>query len=293
MFGVPLTQWSINIWGGGFLVLLCVLYGLALLSARRRGAHAPLLRIVSFLAGIVIAALLLFSPLETIGRTQLFFIHMMQVVALTTVCTPLILAGFTEDLVRPLVDAPVARAIALKLTSPLLASVIFNLFFLLWHTPRLFTFAQSSASAYDLMMVTIFASSFLNWHPLIGSIQEARHMSYPMQMLYAFFDGQPVDILAFVLVFTQVSLYTFPAHVGLSTFSDQATGGAVLLVPGIVDLIVMTPLFFRWLGQIESHTRLADQQRQQALDEEEWEDDDDDEDEWEEAAYVNEQIQQA
>jgi cytochrome c oxidase assembly factor CtaG len=106
----------------------------------------------------------------------------------------------------------------------------------------------------------------LNWWPLIGSLHELRRMSYPIQMIYAFFDGQPVDIFAFVLVFTGVPIYTFyaiPPQLGLSAFADQAIAGALLLIPGLVDLGVMSPLFFRWLGQIEQRARLADQQRQE------------------------------
>lgn len=281
------SQWVVNVWAIIFLGIMCVFFALAVWRARARGVHVPTIRLTSFVAGVILAAVLLFSPLEAIGRTQLFLIHMAQVVTLITICTPLIMAGLTEELMQPLLASP-ARGIILKLTSPLIASLIFNIVFLLWHTPKLFTVAQSSTSLYDLMMVSIFVTSFLNWHPLIGSIQESRHMSYPMQMLYAFFDGQPVDIFAFLLVFSSAPIYAFavPTHLGLSAFGDQATAGAILLVPGIVDLGVMTPLFFRWLGQIEDRTRLGDQKRQEELEAEEWEDEY--EDKYEDEQQVNE-----
>ncbi len=90
-----------------------------------------------------------------------------------------------------------------------------------------------------------------------------------MQMVYAFFDGQPVDIFAFLLVFTGVVFYTHytipPQFIewGYSAVADQTIAGAFLLIPGLVDLVVMSPLFFRWLGQIEDQARLADQKRQE------------------------------
>jgi len=266
-------QWPWNPWALIFLLLLCLLYILGLRALRRRGIQVSALRIASFGGGILLAALLLLTPVETIGRTQLFFIHMTQVVLLTTVCTPLIMGGCTEELLRPLVEIPVVRNIVLTLIRPVVASLLFNIDFLLWHTPRLFALAQAHEMAYHLMLISIFFLSFLNWHPLIGSVEEARHMSYPAQMLYAFFDGQPVDIFAFVLVYTQASIYSFaiPASLHLSAFADQATGGAILLVPGLVDLGVMTPLFFRWLRQIEEKTRQSDARRQQEIEEEEWE----------------------
>ena len=78
-----------------------------------------------------------------------------------------------------------------------------------------------------------------------------------MQMLYAFLDGQPVDIFAFLVVFTGVAFYTHyvipPQFIqfGYSAVADQTVAGAFLLIPGLVDLVVMSPLFFRWLAQIE------------------------------------------
>ncbi len=273
MSGGLSLQWPWNPWALIFLLLLCLLYISGLRSVRRRGVQVPTLRVVSFGGGIVLAALLLLTPVETIGRTQLFFIHMTQVVLLTTVCTPLIMGGCTEELLRPLVEIPVVRNIVLTLIRPVIASLLFNIDFLLWHTPRLFALAQGNEMAYHLMMISIFFFSFLNWHPLIGSVQEARHMSYPAQILFAFFDGQPVDIFAFVLVYTQVPIYSFaiPASLHLSAFSDQAAGGAILLIPGLVDLGVMTPLFFRWLRQIEERTRQGDERRQAEVEEQEWE----------------------
>lgn len=270
-------QWPWNPWAVAFLSILALLYLWGLFQAHRRGVRVSALRIIAFFSALVMAALLLLTPIDTIGRMQLFTIHMLQVVVLTTVCTPLMMAGCPEELLRPLLAIPVLGRILLTITRPLIASVIFNLTFLLWHTPRLMELAQANEALYHFMLLSIFFTSFLNWHPLIGSVQENRHMSYPMQMAYAFFDGQPVDILAFVLVFSQVAIYHYavPAQLNFSTFSDQATGGAILLIPGLVDLGVMTPLFFRWLWQIESRTRLDDQKRQAELEElEDWEEED-------------------
>jgi cytochrome c oxidase assembly factor CtaG len=116
------------------------------------------------------------------------------------------------------------------------------------------------------MMLAIFFTSILNWWPLIGSQRERYKMSLPMQLLYAFFDGQPVDIFAFVLVFSGVAIYpqyVIPPQLHLSPFGDQTVAGALLLIPGLVDLGVMSPLFVRWLGQLEQRTKQEDLRRQQ------------------------------
>jgi cytochrome c oxidase assembly factor CtaG len=262
MLGDLSLTWPWNPEALAFLLILSLLY---LLGVRKPGLRdAP--RIVAFFFAIIISALVLLTPIDSIARTQLFSVHMAQAVILTTLCVPLILFGCPASLLQPLLKLPVVRNIVRVLTRPLVASILFNLTFLLWHAPKFYSAAQADEALYHLMMLSIFFTALLNWWPLIGSVHELCRISYPLQMLYAFLDGQPVDIFAFVLVFTGVPIYTSYAvslQVGVPAYADQAVAGAILLIPGIIDLVVMTPLFFRWLGQIEQRTKLADQQRQE------------------------------
>ena len=38
------------------------------------------------------------------------------------------------------------------------------------------------------------------------------------------------------------------------------------MLPGLVDLVVLSPLFFLWLAQVEQKARIADQRRQELAD---------------------------
>ena len=265
--------WSWSLGTVIFLLLLCLLYLWRLWQARRHLDEQPIsaYRVTAFFVGIMIVALLVLSPINTIARTQLFSVHLAQVVILTSVCAPLVLAGCPATVLRPLVEVPIVRSIIRFLTFPLIASLIFNITFLLWHVPKLYNASLADAAFYQIMVLWIFCTSLLNWYPLIGSLTELRKISYPIQIFYAFFDGQPIDIFALILVFSGVPFYPYyalPPQLGLSRFADQAVGGALLLIPGLIDLAVMSPLFFRWLAQIEARTRLADQRRQQEMEEE-------------------------
>ncbi len=252
-----------------FLVVLCLLYGFGIRFAGRRSAeHRPIKirQVVAFVTAILSIALVLLTPLDTIARAQLFAAHMAQAVILITVSAPLLLFAIPAWLLLPVVNLPVVRTIVRGLTQPVVASAIFNLNFLIWHAPGLFNFALAHGTFYHIEMLSFLLTSLLNWWPLIGPVRELRRLSYPQQMLYAFLDGQPVDIFAFLLVFSGVVFYpryVVPAQLGISAFADQAVGGALLLLPGLVDLLVMTPLFFRWLGQIEEKAKLNDERLQE------------------------------
>src|SRR5579864_8839444 len=119
---------------------------------------------------------------------------------------------------------------------------------------------------YHVELLSLLFTALLNWWPLIGPVRELRRMNYPLQMLYAFLDGQPVDIYAFLLVFSGTVFYTHyavPPQLGVSAFGDQAAGGAFLLIPGLVDLVVMSPLFIRWLTQMEEQAKKNDPRLQE------------------------------
>ncbi len=256
------------------LLVLCILYVWRLRQVRQKQAdvHISRWRVFSFFLGILFMALALLTPLDTIARTQLFLAHMIQVILLTTFCAPLMLIGTPDVLLRPAMNAPVARGVARLLTLPLADSIIFNLVFLLWHAPLIYHAALRNESWYQVEMVSIFLVSLLNWWPIVGSVHEYRRLGYPVQIVYTFFDGLPIDTLAFVLVYTGVVIYPYyviPAQLGISANSDQAAAGALLLLPGVVDFLVMSPLFFKWLEHMERQTRLADERRQAMLDEQE------------------------
>ncbi len=253
------------------LIILCLLYGIGIRLTYKNSVETPLKRwqVIAFAAAIIVIALVLLTPIDTIARTQLFAAHMVQAVILTTICSPLLLASIPDWLLQPIVDQPVTRRLLQFLTFPIVASIIFNATFLIWHAPNIYFFALQHGTLYHVEMLSFLATSLLNWWPLIGPLRHLRNLSYPAQMLYAFFDGWPVDIFAFLLVFTEVLIYPgyhVPAqfvNFGYTPLADQLVGGAFLLVPGLVDLLVMTPLFFRWLAHLEEQQRIIDQRLQE------------------------------
>lgn len=251
------------------LVMLCLLYAFGIRQARKgnvQGTPLQKRRIVAFIVAVVVMAVVFLTPIDTIARTQLFFVHMVQAVTLTTVCAPLLLYACPAWLLRPFLNQPLVQPVARALTQPVIASIIFNINFLAWHAPVLYHFALVHGTVYHVALLSFLLTSLLNWWPLIGPVREFHKMTYPMQMLYAFLDGQPVDIFAFLVVFSGVVFYPYypvPPPLGISSFADQAVGGALLLIPGLVDLVVMSPLFFRWLAQIEQKAKIEDERRQE------------------------------
>nr|BBH92595.1 hypothetical protein KTA_07940 [Thermogemmatispora argillosa] len=234
-------------------------------------------RLAAFLTALVAMLAVLVTPIDRLARSQLFLMHMLQVIVLSTLCAPLLLIAMPTRLRRRLLPGEDQHraggaAVLRFLTQPLAASILYNGFFLLWHLPPLYLVTCQQALLYDLALVILLLMALLNWWPLLGPTAVSRRLSYPAQMLYAFLDGQPIDIFAFLLVFSGTifyPIYARQAHPLIAPLSDQEAAGAMLLVPGLVDLLVMTPLFFRWLAELEARARLRDQQLQQIVEAEE------------------------
>ncbi|HEY1350327.1 MAG TPA: cytochrome c oxidase assembly protein [Ktedonobacteraceae bacterium] len=266
--GVQLT-WPWSPFSLTALLLFSLACGLAIrLMHIRRPQERPVQKrqIAWFAGGVLLIALSLLTPLDAVARTQLFLAHMFQVVLLTTFAAPCVLFACPGWLLQPVLAWPGSRAIIKLLTQPVVASVLFNATFLYWHLPVVYGRTLQVSTLYHLMTWSLFLVSFLNWWPLIGPDRQLHRLSYPAQIAYAFLDGEPLTIFAFLLVFSGAVFYpcAVPTQF-LSAYADQASAGALLLIPGIVDLVVMSPLFFRWLQQMEERARRDDARLQAQL----------------------------
>jgi cytochrome c oxidase assembly factor CtaG len=265
--GVHLT-WHWSPFSLATLLLFCLAYGLIIhLLHRRRPLARPLRKrqFIWFAGGVLLLALVLLTPIDTVARTQLFLAHMCQVVCIITFAVPCFLFACPDWLFQPIWAWPLSRVTLAWLTRPVVASVLFNATFLFWHLPPVYSQTLQVGPLYHLMLWSLFLVSFLNWWPLIGPDRSLHQISYPAQIAFAFLDGEPLTLYAFLIVFSGVVFYpyTVPAQL-LTASADQTSAGALLLIPGIVDLVVMSPLFFRWLHQIEERAR-HDDRRLQAL----------------------------
>src|SRR5260221_1463906 len=68
------------------LVMLCLLYAFGIRQARKgnvQGTPLQKRRIVAFIVAVVMMAVVFLTPIDTIARTQLFFVPMVQAVTFT------------------------------------------------------------------------------------------------------------------------------------------------------------------------------------------------------------------
>ena len=119
------------------IVLLAAAYARRAHTLRRRGRPVPRRKRAWFAAGIVVLLAALVSPIDRIGETRLFWVHMVQHLLLGDLAPLAIVLGLTGAVLRPLLRGPGAYRLR-QLAHPLVVLPLWALTLYVWHLPALY-----------------------------------------------------------------------------------------------------------------------------------------------------------
>lgn len=244
------------------IVLVAALYAAAATGwrGRQRGASPPTPgQVLSFGLALLVTWLTLESPLDDLADHVLFSAHMFQHLLLVLVLPPLLLAGLTGAMLRPLLLAPAVRSIARWLTRPLVAFTLFNVIFALAHVPAIFDRVDQSEAVHAAEHLLFVACGVLLWWPVLSPLKALPRLSHPLQLGYLFLQTLPCALLGAMITLAGGPLYagyaaTAPGW-GLSGQQDQQIGGLLMWIGGsLYYFFAMAVVFFLWAGVEERQT---------------------------------------
>ena len=211
-------------------------------------------RVTMFLSGILVLFVALVSPLHELGDDYLFSAHMVQHLLLTLVVPPLLLLGTPGWLLRPLLLSPKVYRAARLVTLPVIAFILFNTVFVIWHVPALYDLALRERGIHILEHLMFIGAGVIVWWPILSPLPELPRASYMMQMLYLFVQPTVPSVLGAMITFSGKVLYEWYAEAprlwGISPHTDQEIGGVIMWVPGgLAFLIVLIVVFLVWAAQ--------------------------------------------
>lgn len=266
-------RWSVDPLPLAAAALAAVLFALGWRRLRRRG-RADLAgggRAALFAAGLAVALLALFSPLDPIGEEYLLSGHMLQHVLLGDVAPLLLVLGLSGTLALFVVPRPLlravgrnrpARAVLRFVTRPSTAVVVWIAVMAGWHVPALFEYALAHRWAHDLEHATMFLAGFLLWLHVAGAIPRAR-MSHGRRAALA------VGMVAVGMVISQTIFIADPLYsvyveqperlLGLSPKADQVRAAMLMTTEQILTLGVAAALLL-W-----THVERAEQQAREDM----------------------------
>jgi putative membrane protein len=218
---------------------------------------------IAFLSGVLIMFLALVSPLDELGDSYLFSAHMVQHLCLTILGPPLLLLGTPEWMVKPVLQNKVIFKVAKVLTYPVVAFVLYNADFWLWHAPPLYNATLENQTIHILEHLTFIVFGLLYWWPIFSPSKDLPRLTFGGQILYLFVSGMPSVLLGAGLTFSPPLYAPYiaaPRIWGISAATDQQLGGLIMWVPvSIFYIVIMSVLFIRWMLQQE-----AEQQAKEA-----------------------------
>jgi putative membrane protein len=246
----PNASWSLS--PGPLIVIV----GLTVLYVRRwRVCDAPTGRLLVFLSGIAVAAIALFSPVDSLGE-DLFLMHMVQHILLLDIAPILCILGLTRVLLRP-----IARGLleierrAGPLAHPGFAIALYVGSMWVWHIPALYDAALEHPVTHILEHTFFSFAGALYWWHLLSPIRN-RRLGGMGPVVYMVATKMLVGVLGIGLTFAPDALYAFyedqPRYWGLSAGTDQAIGGLIMAIEqSIIMGIALVTLFIRALAESE------------------------------------------
>jgi cytochrome c oxidase assembly factor CtaG len=216
-----------------------------------------------FVSGVLVLALSLVSPLDTLGDFYLFSAHMLQHLLLILVAPPLLLLGTPPELWERILRWTPARRTERVLRRPVLAWLLGIGTFWLWHLPVLYDAAVREESIHIVQHVTFLVSATIFWWPILTPCV-SRRLAMPAALFYLLGASIVSSILGVIITFAPPGLYPVYEHPvdtagaltlirqnwGVSYALDQQIGGLIMWVTGgPVYLFLALWALIRWFRE--------------------------------------------
>ncbi|MGH2698970.1 MAG: cytochrome c oxidase assembly protein [Actinomycetota bacterium] len=267
------TTWTLDPLMLLALVTMGALYarGLAELWKVRSGRTVSRRRAASFFAGLLLLLFALASPLDALAG-ELFSAHMVQHLVLMLGAAPLLVygapllpvslalpAGARRRLHSVAGSPPGRRTRRLLLALPVVW-ILHAVVLWMWHLPTLYELGLSNEYLHALEHATFLGTATLFWILVIGSLRR-RDLDRGLAAFLTFATALQSGALGVVLTFAARPLYEAhgnSAAWGLDRFADQQLAGAIMWVPsGIVYLVTIAVLLYRWLEAMDAQPSLS------------------------------------
>ncbi|MEB1807410.1 MAG: cytochrome c oxidase assembly protein [Bacillaceae bacterium] len=210
---------------------------------------------LSFLTGILIFYIAVGSPLHLIGHSYLFSVHMLEQALVYFVATPLILLGLPIKLIEEMFNYRFFNKMIGFFTNPIVAALMFNGLFSLYHFPIIFDYLSINHFYQNLYHSILTFTSIMMWLSIIYSPNKKHELSQLKKIGYILVNSVLITPVCALIIFSNNVLYTTYLNAPqlfeiLPALEDQQLGGILMkMVQEGVFLTVIGIIFFKWVKQ--------------------------------------------
>ena len=241
-----------------FLVL-AVAAGYGYVRLSRSVERPSRMRTAIFSLGLVLIALSLNSPLETIAVHYLLVIHLLQNVMIADWAPPLLILGLTPAM-RDAVAARGGRVFAF-LTRPVFALPFWLAVWYGVHMPAFYDWALRNEWPLNIEHGLLVLAGLVFWWPVFA--REPHRVSTPIRLAYLGVAYIGSAFLSLALIFSSRAFYAFYEHAprlwGLSPSKDQNLGGILMNAEQmLVFFAALSYFLLRLLSEEEESQRVLE-----------------------------------
>ncbi|MBM7552888.1 cytochrome c oxidase assembly factor CtaG [Thalassobacillus pellis] len=235
---------------------------------------------VYFYGGLLLLYIIKGSPIDLLTHI-IFTSHMVQMALYCYLLPILFIKGIPAWMWKKVFDAPIIRSVLKLLTKPLIALLLFNGLFSLYHLPVVFDYVKANEIAHAAIVTVLLFAAFCMWLVVFPPIEQLHKLSPILKIGYIFANGVLITPACALIIFADTTIYStytengawfqamslcVPGDVlsGLSSLKmsgpelfsplplleDQQLGGIMMKVAQeIIFGVMIAKIFFGWFNK--------------------------------------------
>jgi putative membrane protein len=146
------------------------------------------------------------SPLDLMGHIM-FYAHMIQMALLYLLIPPILISAVPEWIWKKLWSMKIVSWIVTLFTKPLLALILFNGMFSMYHMPVVFDQVKTDFWLHAFYTSVLFVFALFMWWPLINKLDEQSSLSGLKKVAYVFASGVLLTPACALIIFNDQPMY--------------------------------------------------------------------------------------
>jgi putative membrane protein len=225
------------------------------------GRPVPRSREVAYASGLIVLALSLSPPVDTLSD-QLLVAHMAEHLLIGDIAALLIVLGLTGPMLAPLLRMRYLGRLRV-LTHPLVAVPLWAVNFYVWHLPALYQGALRDNLLHALEHATFLGFGIAMWMALLGPLPKPQWFTNGARLVYIIAVRLIGTVLANAMIFSGTVWYPY-YHAGdarwhISAMADQiAAAGVMMVEESLLTIGLFCWLFLKVAREGEERQELLD-----------------------------------
>jgi len=242
---------------------------------------------VAFLISMILLYIIKGSPVDLMAHIMFSF-HMVQMAFLYLVIPPIFIAGIPNWVWTRVIELPYVNGIFRFFTRPLVALVMFNGLFSIYHIPMVMDYVKMNMVLHAIYTIVLLVFAIFLWWPLVNTLPGQYQLHGLKKIGYILADGVLLTPACGLIIFAPEAMYATytdgemwmkamelcvpgatlsglnisgpELFTNMPAREDQQLGGVLMkIIQEIVLATILARVFFEWYKKEQGDVDLIDE----------------------------------